>query len=781
MLLMLPLSQVDGFIYPHYMNGAVLQVATLVLFVFWMARAGARRARKFGAAEILLGLFTLCVLGQVLLARNFRIAIISAANLLLPIVWALLLGRLLPGRRAIRFVACGAVFAGTLAAYISFFFVLRKNETSAVEWVFGHRNFLAFFLVPTAILALTDMVRGLFKAKHGPLDLPPFVTAPILVVVLVVIGICGSIGGFLGVAAGTGALLLFPLKNRWRIAALVLVFLVGIAAILVLSQPSVEARIAPNQQFQRWFLWKGAVRMFLEHPWTGWGPGMFQLYFADFKPTAPMRYDILTSITYHPHNEYLLIAVEDGLLGLGLYLAAFIALAAALVRKVMRSEDASERYRLWALGSAFAAMMAHGTVTVALRYWAPVAVFWTVVGLMLASTAKEREPKTAPAGRSESMRIVGLLAGLVVAVVGMWCLVIPGIRAEWLLNRGLSRRMTPAERAERCRRASELSRYPPDYLTSFRLQATERMAAGDLDGAISTYEDLWNTAPGYGHLRPVLAGLYTRRLRQRGTLQNAGDDPDIQRAIELLQEAASQNPWNAAVRIDLARALMIASAKNIPAATEQARAAVEAGPENANAHLMLSTLLLDSHMPAESVEHAELAQEYSNPADTHFLEKIQYVAGACLKPLQDAVRQDPRSATIQIGLARALMMQPGENTSQALEHARAAVEIAPENANAHLMLARVLMTSSVGNISEAIEHTQLAVKTEPKNANAHLMLSTLLLDSNEPAEALEHVRLAEKYASSDHASLMGKIRSVERECLERLEEQGPAAEQPAGK
>jgi O-antigen ligase len=634
-LVLQPITRVNGFIYPHYINGVILTIATLALLTLWLVRvAGGGGGRRIGPAEICLLFFSLCGLAQVFLARNFRISIISEVNLLIPIVWALLLARLLPGRRAIRFVARAVVASGALASLVAFFYLIWKGNTGAVEWVVGHRNFLAIFILPSAILCLAELSAGLFRAKEGILGLPKYVTAPIAIAIIVVIGISGSIGGLLGIVVGVGLLALLPLSNRLRAAALVLALVVGIAGIVVLSQPKVEAKTAQNQQFQRWYLWKGAVKMFAEHPWAGWGPGMFQLYFADFKPTAPKRYGILTSITYHPHNEFLLIAVEHGLAGLALYVGAFVLLVTVVVRKVQRTEDASERLKLWALGCAFGAMLAHGMVTVALRYWAPSAVFWTIVGALIASIEKPLAPRPLLARGRLELQAIAALVGLGVAIATFSAYLKPGMQAEWLLNGAFGEIRQPAARAECCVRARELSRNPSDYLKSYQLQAGFELESDNLDGAIATMKELEEVAPGYAHVRAVLAEFYMRRLKKEGKFQNASGDPDLSRAIEMFERAVRQDPWDAKARLELARCLMMESPSNVLKSIEHAEVAAVVEPESAGAHLMLSTLLLDAGRASEALTHAELAEKYTKPDAAEALERIRWVKEQCLKSIR---------------------------------------------------------------------------------------------------------------------------------------------------
>lgn len=645
-LLLQPVTRAKGYIYPHYINGVILSIGALALLTIWLVRlARSSGQRKFGNAEICLAFFCLCALVQVYLSNNTRIALISAVNLIIPIIWGLLLARLLPGPRAVRFVARAVVAAGTLASLMAFFYLIKdwnpdkdlKTNLGSVEWVVGHRNFLAFFIIPTAILCVGELFAPLVKAKEGLLRFPWFITIPVALLVLVVTGLCGAIGGFMGITIGIGLLVLLVFPNWLRITLLAIGVVAVIGVFIYLSQPQVEARIAPNQQFQRWFLWKGAVKMFQQHPFVGWGPGMFQMYFADFKPTEPKRYGILTSITYHPHDEWLMIAVEHGLAGLTLFVGSLLLLFGSIFKKSQGGEDTSQRLGLWTIGAAIAGMLAHGSVEVAMRYWAPAAMFWTMVGVAMAAVGDRFVPR--PARRPELVAIAALV-GLCVAFFAWTMHIRPGMKAEYLLSGSFDHVRDAEGRVQNCIKARELSRYPPDYLRSFQLQAGFCLDVNDLDGAINILEDLEKIAPGYAQVRSAAASFYIKRLFKRGLARNADGDPDMLRAIEMFERSLVQNPWDPSTRIDMAQALMMQSPRNVAQAIEHARIAVEVAPNSSGAHLMLSTLLLDDGRAAESLEHVKLAEAHADTGAKDLLARIQYVKEEVSKALNRETRNE---------------------------------------------------------------------------------------------------------------------------------------------
>jgi len=72
---------------------------------------------------------------------------------------------------------------------------------------------------------------------------------------------------------------------------------------------------------QRFFWWSGAVHVFLAAPVAGHGTGDFARVFpAHARLSAPPYYDLPPAFCDHPHNDYLFVLGEHGVVGLGLLL-----------------------------------------------------------------------------------------------------------------------------------------------------------------------------------------------------------------------------------------------------------------------------------------------------------------------------------------------------------------------------------------------------------------------------------------------------------------------------
>ncbi|MEY3182645.1 MAG: hypothetical protein RLZ35_630 [Pseudomonadota bacterium] len=71
-------------------------------------------------------------------------------------------------------------------------------------------------------------------------------------------------------------------------------------------------------------IWKESLKMLIQRPWFGWGTGSFQQLVAEANKAQEGLVD--PAVARNPHNQYLNIAIQQGLLGLGACLFLFMAL-----------------------------------------------------------------------------------------------------------------------------------------------------------------------------------------------------------------------------------------------------------------------------------------------------------------------------------------------------------------------------------------------------------------------------------------------------------------------
>lgn len=105
---------------------------------------------------------------------------------------------------------------------------------------------------------------------------------------------------------------------------------------------SVEETSA-NSLFERLYLWKNTGKLIHENTWTGMGTANWILFWpkygiggASYLNSGVMHYE-------HPHNEFLFIAAEHGLIGLGLFLFILLSIVFHGIVSYRKSKDDNQR------------------------------------------------------------------------------------------------------------------------------------------------------------------------------------------------------------------------------------------------------------------------------------------------------------------------------------------------------------------------------------------------------------------------------------------------------
>jgi len=136
---------------------------------------------------------------------------------------------------------------------------------------------------------------------------------------LVALGLTYVRGAWVGFAVGAAGSVAFLRRDRLVLAVVVAVIVVAIAV------PGVSHRIGrttlDNETTRdRLAMLSGGLRMVRDHPLVGVGPGQVKHAYPTYAPPEALR-----RATSHLHNTPLQIAVERGVIGLGLWVWIFVA------------------------------------------------------------------------------------------------------------------------------------------------------------------------------------------------------------------------------------------------------------------------------------------------------------------------------------------------------------------------------------------------------------------------------------------------------------------------
>ncbi len=158
------------------------------------------------------------------------------------------------------------------------------------------------------------------------------------------------LGAYLGFITGTAvftAIAAFTnretiLANRKKVLKILVAAVLVSAAVLpfVYGKASDFIKSKKRSMVHRLLMWEASLLMVKDAPILGMGAGNYRLYYPKYQAKllndpANKEYDYV--VTWMPHQNYLLIAAETGLTGLGLFLAALVVFFAAAAKRLLKA------------------------------------------------------------------------------------------------------------------------------------------------------------------------------------------------------------------------------------------------------------------------------------------------------------------------------------------------------------------------------------------------------------------------------------------------------------
>ena len=236
--------------------------------------------------------------------------------------------------------------------------------------IFENPNELGLFALSIAAVATGALLVGIRRYRARSLA----ITA--LVVAVVTLGATGSRSGEASFVLGALALAGMFVRGRAALAALALVAILGLALAY-----GIDRRHNPAENQSRLAAWHAGIRTVALFPLTGVGMGSYyRVYPVVREPDAPGPDD---PIAFDPHDFYLAVAGETGLLGLAGFIWTIVVFAKH-ARLVLVRGDPTERHFAIAISAGLFAIGAD----LLFNAFALAIVLWAFMAAMLFGAAR---------------------------------------------------------------------------------------------------------------------------------------------------------------------------------------------------------------------------------------------------------------------------------------------------------------------------------------------------------------------------------------------------------
>jgi O-antigen ligase len=290
--------------------------------------------------------------------------------------------------------------AGAGAALVATYAVIQRAGLDPIwftlpyDRVFstiGQANALAAYLVVATALVLA-LAAGRRRASQ-------LAVGGVVVLMLVALAFTLSRGGYLGIAAVALVLVIAALRKRERltsgrqIAAAALVGLVALMGVLavpelrtgaerVVARAVLTTNLSESSILSHLDLWRVGLAIATDHPLVGTGQDTYVLLFGEYRDHVLSAERAVVMSVFRPespHNVYLATAAGAGLPAL----AAYVAIVAAAVARILAAMRTAVDPRAWLVGAALLAAIVGHLVTDAFMTAETTGsvLFWMLLGV----------------------------------------------------------------------------------------------------------------------------------------------------------------------------------------------------------------------------------------------------------------------------------------------------------------------------------------------------------------------------------------------------------------
>ena len=260
------------------------------------------------------------------------------------------------------------IYAWVISASIASVWIISQHFMEGkIVASFGNRNFFAGYIILSIPITLCSILEKRRDIRF---------LLPALFLFLFSLYISKSQAAFLGFCCSLVFILFYFLRDKIKMSRKTLFFIFLLIFLLIsLFIPHSISELSKNIRNP---LYTGTIRMIVEKPLLGFGPGKFETSFQKFRPREYFGREETVPISNHAHSEFLEIAAETGIPSLISFIL-FIAFFFFLLNKKLRGGE--NWHVLAGLGAGVLAVLVDNLFSTNLRTYSVPPFFYLALGL----------------------------------------------------------------------------------------------------------------------------------------------------------------------------------------------------------------------------------------------------------------------------------------------------------------------------------------------------------------------------------------------------------------
>ena len=325
----------------------------------------------------------------------------------------------------------------------------------------------------------------------------------------------------------------------------------------------------PSNRF-RLLVWSSTLKIIAENPFFGVGFGNYELHYPPFRTVEEWRLSEKLVVA-NAHNDYLQIAAETGLIGLGLFLWLLLRVSISLHKNLRYERDSQIFLLSLGLGGSLTALLVSAFFAFPFQNPTPSLYFWLFLGLI---SSLERIGGQAP---KKAIALPRVLAwGAAIPLLALSYLLVIG---QFLADLHLEKARQSFLRGRETEAFTEYQKAIFFYFPNLYTHELQRKAFSDkriYERAVQAYQEALTKNPNSAELHADLGAT----LGEMGLYREA---------IEELRKALELNPELSAARENLGHAYLLQG--QWEEAIREYQKTIELDPKSARARLYLGIAL----------------------------------------------------------------------------------------------------------------------------------------------------------------------------------------------